>query len=76
MEQCEKCPMKIVEEYKNMKKNIELDFVNYIAKWFETHPYVDYLYVREPSSCSYSGSSNSMFFHSDRKICCNVTIKN
>lgn len=72
MEQCEKCPMKIVEEYKNMKKNIELDFINYIAKWFEIHPYVDYLYVKETNSCF----SNSMFLHSNRNVCCNVTIKN
>lgn len=71
MEQCEKCPMKIVEEYTNMKKNIELDFINYIAKWFEMYPYVDSVYVRETNSCF----SNSMFLHSNRNIDCSITIK-
>lgn len=71
MEQCEKCPIKIVEEYKNLKKDLEVDFTNYIAKWFKDHPYVEQLYVSDHGSIY----GNSMFLHNNRNIHCTVTMK-
>lgn len=71
MNQCEKCPMKVIEDYNKMKKDTELDFMNYITKWFDTHPYVDKIYISNRGSYY----SDSMFLRSDKNVSCKVYIK-
>ena len=60
MENCKSCcPLKVIEDYKNLEKGLSKDFDKQIKKWFDEHPYVDRIFVIDSVVCF----SNSMYFH-------------
>lgn len=52
MDKCKSCcPLKVIEDYRNLEKDLSDEFADYIKDWFSQHPYVESIFVREDSIC-------------------------
>lgn len=71
MDKCNRCcPLKVIEDYKNLENDLSEEFARYIKMWFDEHPYVESVFVRE--DCPYAVGS---MYLSSKKMKCTVKLK-
>ena len=73
MEKCKfNCPLKVIEDYKHLEKELAEDFSRMIKDWLEEHSYVESVYIRD----EYGVVCRSMFLSSPKIYCCVTLRKN